>query len=327
MGANATKAKRGPAARSKGHPGRDASGTTPRPLSPPRIFAYADAVARHGSIRKAAASLHIVSSALNRRILDLEEELGAPLFERLPRGVRPTAAGEVYLAYVRRSMRELEQVGAQIEGLRRLLRGRVRLAVAESVTGHMLPTAIARFQAQHPNVTFHVRIDGPKGLSDALGSDEADLILTHDPLESPQVSVLASVHQPLCALVAPDHPLSSRESLTLHDCAMYPIALPDTTLAARALIERALARASFKLEPALVSNSVELTKTFARANRAVCFQFRIAGRPDPSGLTAIPLADAGFAQATLALAMRRGRVLPVAAAAFAAQLEEFFETL
>jgi DNA-binding transcriptional LysR family regulator len=224
-------------------------------------------------------------------------------------------------------MHELEQVGAQIEGLRRLLRGHVRLAVAESVTGHMLPTAISRFQAQHPNVTFHVRIDGPKGLSDALATDEADLILTHDPVARPEVSVLASVHQPFCALVAPDHPLAGRASLTLRECIEYPIALPDTTLAARGLIDRALIRASFKLEPALVSNSVELTKTFARTNRAVCFQFRIAGQPDPSGLTAIPLADAGFTEATLALAARRSRVLPVAAAAFAAQLEEVFEGL
>src|ERR1700733_2577985 len=131
----------------------------PRPLSPPRIFRYVDAVARHGSIRKAAEALPVVSSSLNRRILDLEEELGSPLFERLPRGVRPTAAGDLFLAYVRRSMRELEQVGAQIEGLRGLLRGRVRIAVAESVTGHMLPTAIARFQAGHPNVAFYVWMD------------------------------------------------------------------------------------------------------------------------------------------------------------------------
>jgi DNA-binding transcriptional LysR family regulator len=296
-------------------------------LRPPRIFAYVDAVARHGSIRKAATALHIVSSALNRRILDLEEELGAPLFERLPRGVRPTAAGELYLAYVRRSIRELDQVGAQIEGLRRLLRGRVRLAVAESVTGHMLPTAIARFQMQHPNVTFHVWIDGPKGLAEALSGDSADLILTHDPLERAGVCVLASAHQPLCALVAPDHPLAGRASLRLRECAAFPIAMPDQTLAARALLDRALARASFKLEPALVSNSVEMTKTFARQAQAVCFQFRIAGQPDPSGMRAIPLTDPGFSQAELVLAARRNRVLPVAAAAFAEELEKVFETL
>lgn len=306
---------------------RRPSAQPPRPLSPPRIFAYVDAVAHHGSIRKAASALHIASSALNRRILDLEEELGAPLFERLPRGVRPTAAGELYLAYVRRSIRELEYVGAQIEGLRRLLRGRVRLAVAESVTGHMLPTTIARFQAQHPNVAFHVWIDGPKGISEALATDAADLILTHDAVERPQMSVIASVHQPLCALVAPGHPLAGRSSMALRDCIAYPIAMPDATLAARGLIDRALARTSFKLEPALVSNSVELTKTFARQNQAVCFHFRIAGRPDPSGMVAIPLTDPGFAESTLTLAARRHRVLPVASAAFASLLEEVFETL
>jgi DNA-binding transcriptional LysR family regulator len=300
---------------------------SPRPLSPPRIFAYVDSVARHGSIRKAAEALHIVSSALNRRILELEEELGTPLFERLPRGVRPTAAGEVYLAYVRRSIRDLEHVGAQIEGLRRLLRGRVRLAVAESVTGHMLPTAIARFQALHPNVAFHVWIDGPKGLADALATDAADLILTHDALERPQISVIASVPQPLVAMVAPDHPLAGRTSMRLSECAPYPIAMPDASLAARTLIERILVRSSFKPEPVLVSNSIELTKTFARQNRAVCFQFRISGRDDPSGMRAIPLTDPGLAEATLVLAARRNRVLPVASAAFAQLLEESFKTM
>jgi DNA-binding transcriptional LysR family regulator len=302
------------------------SGPPRRSLAPPRIFAYVDAVARHGSIRKAAEVLHIVSSALNRRLLDLEEELGTPLFERLPRGVRPTVAGELYLACIRRSMRELDDTGAKIEALRGLLGGRVRLAVAESVTGHLLPSTIARFQARHPNVTFHVWIDGPKGLFEALASDEADLILTHDDLERPHVSVLASVHQPFCALVAPDHPLAGRESLYLRDCVAYPIAMPDASLTARTLIDSALLRASFKLKPALVSNSVEFTKTYARQNQAVCFQFRIAGQ-DPLGMRAIPLLDRGFARATLVLAARRGRVLPVAAAAFAELLVELFETM
>src|ERR1700688_1008634 len=70
-------------------------------LRPPRLLTYVDAVARYGSIRKAAAALNIASSALNRQILDLEVDLGAPLFERLPRGVRVTSAGEAFLVYAR----------------------------------------------------------------------------------------------------------------------------------------------------------------------------------------------------------------------------------
>src|SRR5205814_8065913 len=96
-------------------------------LEPPSIFSYLDAVAHHGSIRKAAAALRIASSALNRRVLDLEADLGSPLFERLPRGVRATAAGELFLAYVRRSLKELRLVEAQIDGLRGLARGRVHV--------------------------------------------------------------------------------------------------------------------------------------------------------------------------------------------------------
>src|SRR5476649_2004153 len=72
-----------------------------------RFLRYVDAVARAGSIRRAAERLHLASSAVNRRILDLEEELGAPIFERLPRGVRLTAAGELFVAYVRRRLADL----------------------------------------------------------------------------------------------------------------------------------------------------------------------------------------------------------------------------
>ncbi|HEY1981093.1 MAG TPA: LysR family transcriptional regulator, partial [Xanthobacteraceae bacterium] len=53
-----------------------------------RILSYVDEVARSGSIRKAAERLNVTASAVNRRIADLEEELGAPLFDRRPRGVR-----------------------------------------------------------------------------------------------------------------------------------------------------------------------------------------------------------------------------------------------
>ena len=56
-------------------------------LHPPRAYIYLDAVARAGSIRKAAEKLHVASTALNRMILELEEQAGTPLFERLPRGV------------------------------------------------------------------------------------------------------------------------------------------------------------------------------------------------------------------------------------------------
>jgi DNA-binding transcriptional LysR family regulator len=296
-------------------------------LQPPSIFSYLDAVAHHGSIRKAADALHIASSALNKRILDLEAELGSPLFERLPRGVRATAAGELLLAYVRRSLKELRLVEAQIDGLRGLVHGRVRIAVAESVTGRLLPDAIAEYHQLHPGVGFSVWMGGFKELASALGRDKVDLILTHDAADDASMVVLAEVPQPLCVLVAPGHALAGRASLRLRDCVAFPIAMPDESLAARSLIDAALRRGSLRLEPTLVSNSIETTKMFARTAHGVCFSFKIGKKPDLSGMVAIPLADPELSEARLRLCSRRGRVLPVAAAAFAEQLSAGFDEL
>ena len=66
-----------------------------------RLLRYVDEVARVGSIRQAAERLHVAPSAVNRRIQDIEDELGTPIFERLPRGMRLTAAGELFVRYIR----------------------------------------------------------------------------------------------------------------------------------------------------------------------------------------------------------------------------------
>ena len=298
-----------------------------RVIDPPRIFTYVDAVARYGSIRKAAEALHVVSSALNRRILDLEEELGSALFVRMPRGVRPTAAGELFLGFVRRSLRELEQVGAEIEALKGGVSGKVRVGVAESMTGSILPRAIAEFQREYPKVCFHVWVDGPRGLTDALLSDAADLILTHEPSDHPEVQALTQARQTLCALVADDHPLADRTSLSLAECLGYPLAMPDASLAVRHMLDRALEAKAFRFTPAIVSNSIELTKTFARQNQAICFQFRTGEAQECAQMVEIPVVDVELAHARLLLAVRRERALPAAAAAFAEQLAACFAKL
>jgi DNA-binding transcriptional LysR family regulator len=303
--------KKPPAPRAKAPPQRHR-------LRPPRLLSYVDAVARHGSIRKAADALNVASSALNRQILDLERDLGTALFERLPRGVRLTSAGEVFLAYTRQAISELKAVESQVEQLRGLVRGQVGVAAVESVAGELLPSAITQFQATHPFVRFNVRIGAPGALAAFLIADEVDLILTHDPPPKKHVTVVAAAAQALCALMLRDHPLASRAELRLRDCLAYPLALGDATLAGRALIEQVLAEASFELEPRLVSNSVETMRAFAAMNRGICFQFRKPGKaPIPPGdMIALPLIDPPLLQAKLFLATRRGRVLPIAAASF-----------
>ena len=144
-------------------------------IASPRLFLYLDAVARTGSIRAAAESLNVASTAINRKIIDAERDLGTPLFERLPRGVRLTAAGEILIAAVRRTMSDLASVESQIEQLRGLVRGKIRIACSESVADDLVPTAIATYQKCHPGVQFHVQVGATPILMEALMNDETDL--------------------------------------------------------------------------------------------------------------------------------------------------------
>jgi DNA-binding transcriptional LysR family regulator len=202
----------------------------------------------------------------------------------------------------------------------------VSVAAAESVAGELLPSAITQFQATHHYVRFHVRIGSPEELVEALVADQVDLILTHDAPRKKDVAVVAMARQALCAMVVPDHPLAGRDELRLRDCLAFPLALADTSLAGRGLIEQVLANASFDLDPRLISNSVEAMKAFARMNRGVCFQFRSPGKAliPPGDMIALPLVDPPLLQARLLLATRRSRVLPVAAAAFVEQMKNAF---
>jgi DNA-binding transcriptional LysR family regulator len=217
-------------------------------------------------------------------------------------------------------------VTSQIEQLRGLVRGQVKIAAVESVAGDLLPRAITVFQATHPRVRFDVTVGAPQSLLRKLLDDQADCIFTHNPVNDRNVSIAASTRWPIFALLSATHPLSGKPEIRLRDCLRYPIALGDNTLAGRVLIEQALAKASFTIEPALISNSVEAMKAFSLLNGGVCFQFGPPGWvPKSQDLIAIPVADQPLPNAQLVLATRRGRALPFAAAAFIEELRVLLE--
>jgi DNA-binding transcriptional LysR family regulator len=290
-------------------------------IRPPRLYAYFDAIIRHGSIRSAAKALRIASSALNRRVLDLEEELGTILFDRLHSGVRLTAAGEAFAAHVRRTLSDLDRFGEQVRGLQGLMSGHVGVGAAESAAVDMVPTAVAAFQRAHPGVRFAVAVGTPRTMLSDLLEDRVDMILTHEKPEHPDVVVLAAAPKCFCALMHPAHPLAAHPRLQLRDCQDFPIVLADSTLAGRSLIETTLAKSSLQLAPVLITNMVEVMKQYVRNSNAICFQFRVGPAIEPKGdLVAKPLADPELSRASLMLATRRGRVLPPSAASFCENL-------
>ncbi|MFD0487782.1 LysR family transcriptional regulator [Saccharopolyspora spinosporotrichia] len=116
----------------------------------PTSLRYFLEVARTGSISEASERLHVATSAISRQITKLEQEVGAPLFERQPRGMVLSEAGEILAAYARRSALEAEQVLADVHGVEALHRSTVKLASSEGFARDFLPAAITTFREKHP---------------------------------------------------------------------------------------------------------------------------------------------------------------------------------
>lgn len=283
-----------------------------------RFLRYVDEVARCGSVRQAAERLHVAASAVNRRLLDIEDELGTPIFERLPRGMRLTAAGELFVHYIRQRSAGLDQVRSEIEELQGLRRGTVRVVASQALAPAFLPRAIANFRALHPLVAFDARVGDHLHAMHALRHYETDLALVFNLAPEPDIERLAEFEQKLVAVLHASHPLAqSGSAIRLRDCVDYPVVLPYKDIGGRQLLERFLARSSVKLRPAIESNSFEFLRGCLYHEQAISFQIAIGAVSDGGQIVVREIEERGFPRGQLVLAHLRGRQLPVVAHAFA----------
>lgn len=281
---------------------------------------FIDAVARAGSIRKAADELAITSTALNRRILAVEEELGAPIFERLPRGVRLNSAGEILIHHIRNQISDMERVKAQIADLAGERRGHVAIACSQALLPYFLPEQINLYRDEHPGVTFGVFLRDRAAAEEALVDHTADIAIVFEPVRMAEFHTLMRVRQQMHAVFSPNHPLAGRPVVRLRDALEYPIALPTTPYGVRHLLEVAMQNSTLNMRPVIESDSFEFLRSYAGAEQTVSFQIPI-GLPDDQAngkFASAPIDPADVPIGILYMGQLRNRTLPVAAAKFAA---------
>lgn len=282
-----------------------------------RLPVYLDEVARCGSIRKAAARLNVASSAINRQILTLEQDLGTPLFHRLPRKLVLTTAGEVLIRHVRETLRDFDRAQAQIEELKGMRRGEVTIAIMSGLASNVLPLTIADFRRIHPRVKVRVQLlsTGPAILS-AVAGGEADLGLGFDFAPTPTLRTVASFVCRLGAVMASRHPLAERTSVRLSDCLDYPLLVADETTAIRPHLDAAFAKLSVKLEPAIETNSIEMMRHAAIQNQGITFltPIDIESERQQGRLVYVPIHGVVIRSQTLSLVSRDRASNPTASA-------------
>lgn len=289
-----------------------------------KLIGHVVEIARLGSIRRAAESLNLTASAMNRQVQDLEAEVGAPLFERRPRGVRLTTAGEMFVRYARSQLADAEALRSQIEDLKGLRVGPVRIACSQALAYDFLPRRIAEFQRERPRASFSLAVMDHDRALQSLAAYDFELALVFRPAVWPNIRVIARLPQRLVAVVRADHPLAQARTVRLSDCAGHALALPDRSFGGRQLLDEVAARRDLHFNVVAESNSFEMLRALALTANLVSFQIEI-GAPVPDltpGLVSVPLDDRDMPRADLALCQLRGRALPMMAASFAEWLVE-----
>ncbi|MFP3566889.1 LysR family transcriptional regulator [Paraburkholderia sp. SIMBA_030] len=171
------------------------------------------AVYEEGTLTRAAEREAIAVSAASKRLLELEQAVGATLFRRNARGMTLTPAGETLLHHARRVMRDIENIGIELAGHASGVRGYVRMMANLSAIVEFLPEDLRAFQLQHERVKLDLEERPSGGVVEAVDDSLADLGICSGDADTRDLHVTHYRHDSLVLVMRDDHPLAGRSSI------------------------------------------------------------------------------------------------------------------
>jgi DNA-binding transcriptional LysR family regulator len=189
----------------------------------------------------------------------------APLFQRLPKKLILTAAGEVLIGHIRQTLKELSRAQGKIEELKGLRRGEITVAMISVIDNNLVPGTVKQFRLANPRVKLILTLytTGDE-IQSAVANGEADLGIGFDFTKDSNLKVLARAVGKLGAVMAPSHPLAKRVSIRLSDCMDYPLVVDDNSSAIRPYLDAAFTRVSLDPQPIFETNAIEIMRHAGR---------------------------------------------------------------
>ena len=258
------------------------NGRTRAPLSLPPdqtmhavVLKYFLEVARCGSIRKAAQNLFVASSAVNRQVLRLEEELGTELFDRVPSGMRLNAAGERLQQHVRGTLHDFHLMRTELDALKGERKGHVSITVMDSFLIDFLPAAVEEFSGSYPAVRYTIASSLPSEVPERVAKGENDLGICYLGKIPNAIKVVAKAPLPPGVVMAPSHPLARKSRISFDDCRGQAFIQISQISPIHHLVQPEFSRFWDELEPAIACNSTAMAKRMVIAGRGISFFSKI----------------------------------------------------
>lgn len=227
------------------------------------------AVADGQSFSNAAEKMHITQPAISKRIHLLEQKLEVQLFDRIGRKVSLTEAGRTLLPHAREILSGIKQAKQAIADLSGEVRGELKLITSHHIGLHRLPKLLRQYTETYPNVELNIRfMDSSQAYESVLRGDCDLCIITEVNEEDAALQSKTIWTDRMLFVAAPQHPLSSRDSLTLADMSAFQALLPEKHIYTTALVENLFVKNGLNIKMNLSTNYLETIKALISAGYA-----------------------------------------------------------
>lgn len=280
-------------------------------------------IVEEGSFSRAAERAFRTQPAVSLAMRRLEEEIGAPLFDRSQKTPTLTEAGRVFHDYAARIILLRDQAREAVRELRELRAGRVRVGANESTTLYLLPEIILAFRARHPRVKVEIYRHPSERLPREILDGSLDFALTANEPSDRDLEGFPVLKDELVLIMCPSHSLASRESVGVRDLGSEPFLAHNVQTGSRLKVVETFARTGTPLNITLELATVETIKRFVQREVGLAFVPRmcVAEELERGTLASVPVRDLTYTR-TLWAAHRRGATHSHAASAFLELLRE-----
>jgi DNA-binding transcriptional LysR family regulator len=284
------------------------------PLHLLRLFS---AVAEHRGFSRAAEALRISQPAISKGVRALENQVGTPLIERGPGGIRLTEAGDLLAARARELFSIERAAEEELRAIRGLEHGRLGVAASTTIAIYHLPPLLASFRAAHPNVDLRLTSANTHDVLESLLRRDVDIALVEGPVDDARIEVSPWREEAMALVAAPSHPLARRGGAVSGDDLrgeLFVVREPGS--GTRDVAEALLAAIGVTPPRILEVGSTEAIKQVVAAGLGLAIVSRMAAADQLAlgRLSALPVTKTGFTRMLSRLSLHGRRPSPTAAA-------------
>lgn len=253
-----------------------------------RKLEYFLKVCEAGSISRAAGKLYISQQALSRSIDSLEHELGVPLFYRNAQGLTLTRYGEALRTDSTALLAQHDKMLDRLNAMRSEHEQSVSISFFSGMLRQYPDDFFESFLRRHQDTLFHFYSYADNNHGRKYANMNVDLFFSSEALSIPGMALLYEYHRPMCVLLAPEHPLAERKSLSLEDLRGEHILTINSDFDAQDRVRERFDRLGIEIHSELSDAEQEFSYALIRTCHAMMF---FAGPQElvPEGTVRIPL--------------------------------------